>query len=324
MLKKELRELRLQLYTLRFEPKKEFERTHNTRKILKEVFQYLRKLKQQGKGHLIDRHENQDKPEPRELFITTQRPLPKESRIRFSIALLRKGKVPKLKPKDKFKLLPLSELGGDIAEETHFYIDFSGNSCIVCAEYNYNGPRANDLEFYLRNIAGPAHLKIVKATELNALYTNSLEDTLASLKNVLHMDIKVKPSSLVSMDADVRKQYYSSMENIGKDLKPKFFRIQTYFQVPGSNAPVDVNIEANNWFRGMLGVFKTRTRNTKMFEHFEVKYQDIHGEDAIFNLLKGREEIKIEVDAKKDIINKDLYTLLKPKFDTFIAQYYND
>ena len=272
---------------------------------------------------MIDRHEYQDKAEPRELYMVTHRPIPKERRIRCSMALLRKGKQPKLKPTDKFKLLPLSAIDGDIAEETHFFIDFSGSRCIICAEYNHNGPRLSDLEFYLRNIAGPNNLKIARATEVTALFNNTLDETLAQLQNVLQMDVKFRPSSLTSMDVDVRKRYYSSMENIGKEFKPKFFRIKTYFQIPGSNAPVDINYEANDWFRGMLNVFKTKERNIKLFENFEVKYEDIHGIENTFNLSKNREEICIEIGANEDIKNKQMYNLIKPLFDQFLVGFYS-
>tara|TARA_R110000796_G_scaffold252631_1_gene389286 strand:+ start:188430 stop:189404 length:975 start_codon:yes stop_codon:yes gene_type:complete len=324
MRKKQTRKITLQLYTLRFEPKNEYKANETTRTIINQVFEYLREQRKQGNGHLIDRHENQDKVEPRELFMTAHRQLPKDRQIRCSMALLRKGKQPKLKPTDTFKLLPLSTIDGDIAEETHFFIDFSGSECIVLAEYNYNGPRASDLEYYLRNVAGPNTLKIVKTTELTALYSTSLEETLENLHNVLKIDVKMKPSNLDRMDADVRQSYYSSMENIGKDLKPQFLRIQTYFQIPGSNTPVGVNIEATKWFREMLNVFRTRKRNIKLFERFEVKYQDKHGDEPIFSLLKGREEIVVEVEQNMDIKNKELYAIMKPAFDQFLVEYYND
>ena len=126
--KKKKMELRLQLYALSFEPKNEYKEKHSTRTILNEVFNYLRDLRNDGKGHLIDRHEKQDKTEPRELFMTSHRPLPKERRIRCSMALLRKGRQPKLKPTDKFKLMSLDTIDGEIAEGTHFFIDFSGDS----------------------------------------------------------------------------------------------------------------------------------------------------------------------------------------------------
>ena len=108
MAKKQTRELKFHLNTLRFVPLKEFEGTHNTQSILKKVFSYLREERNKGNGHLIDRHENQDKAEPRELYMVAHRVIPKERRIRCSMAYLRKGKKPKLKPSAKFKLVPLN------------------------------------------------------------------------------------------------------------------------------------------------------------------------------------------------------------------------
>jgi hypothetical protein len=318
-IKKQKREVNLYLSSLKFEPYAEFKGKSNTRSILKDVFEYLRDKRNKGQGHLIDKHEKRNKTESRELFMVTHRKVPHEDRICCSMALLRKGKQPKLKPTDKFKILPLSDLDGDIVEETHFFIDFSTAKCVICAEFNDRGPRISDLEFYLRNVAGPSTLKIAKATERTAFFNNTLEETLANMRNVLHMDVKFKPSNLAQMDADVKKQYYSSMENIGKMFKPKFFRVETYFQTPGSSAPVDINNEANNWFRDMLNVFKKRKRNNKLFENFEVKYEDNDGVEQTFNLSKNRVSITIEVESNKDIKNKEMYKLIAPELGQFVA-----
>ena len=103
---KNLREVKLHLSSLKFEPYAEFKGKHNTQSILKETFGYLRNQRKKGQGHLIDKHEHRDKAEPREIFMISHRNLPNERRIRCSMALLRKGKQPKLnRPSDKFKLL---------------------------------------------------------------------------------------------------------------------------------------------------------------------------------------------------------------------------
>ena len=251
--------------------------------------------------------------------MVSHRKVPHEDRFRCSMALLRKGKQPKLKPTDKFKLLPISDLDGDIVEETHFFIDFSTSKCIICSEFNDRGPRISDLIFYLRNVAGPSTLRIAKSTVSTAFFNNTLEETLNNMRNVLHMDVKFKPSSLAQMDSDVRKNYYSAMENIGKMLKPKFFRVETYFQIPGSNVPIDINNEANNWFRDMLRIFKQRKRNQKLFENFEVRYEDKAGIEQTFNLLKNRVSITIEVESKKDLKNKEMYKLIAPDLGEFVA-----
>lgn len=324
MAKKQRRELNLHLNTLRFEPYTEVKNVHNTQSILKAVFEYLREERQNGRGHLIDKHKNQDKAESREIYMVSHRNLHNERRIRCSMAYLRKGKRPKLKPTNKLKLVPLSSIGGDIAEVTHFFVDYSGTRCIICAEFNHNGPRLHDFEFYLRQIAGKNHLKLARATEVTALFSSNIDETLATLQNVLQMNVKLKPADLRLMDSDVRQNYFSDMENIGKVFKPKFFRIKTYFQIPGSNTPVGVNHEANNWFTGILSIFKTRSRNKKFFENFEVKYEDIHGVENIFNLSKNRETIIIPIGANDEFKNKALYELVKADLDQFISSFYAD
>lgn len=317
--KNKVREVKLLLSYIKFEPYSELKEEHTTKSILREVFSYLRTQRNNGQGHLVDRYENRDKSEPRELFMISHRDIPKEGRIRCSMALLRKGKQPKLKPTDKFKLLPLSSIGGDIAEDTHFFIDYNSSKCVICAEFNDKGPRLSDFEYYLRSVAGPSTLKIAKATSMPAFFDNTIEQTLQEMRNVLHMDVKLSPSKLARMDADVRKNYFSYMENIGKVFKPKFFRIETYFQVQGSSNTIKINNEANDWFRDMLKVFKTKQRNNKLFKNFEVKYEDNEGAEKVFNLLNSRKSISIEVDSKSDIKNKEMHKLISSDLSKFVA-----
>ncbi|MFS4457367.1 hypothetical protein [Maribacter sp. 2304DJ31-5] len=316
---KTLTPIKFNFVSLHFEPYAEVKKKHNTRSILKEVFEYLRSQKKLGKGHLIDRHENRDGSESRELFMTTSRILPKEERIICTMALLRKGRAPKLKPRDKFKLLPIREMG-DIAEVTHFFIDFTTSTCVVCAEYNHHGPRISDFEFYLRNIANNNILGLARQTDVNVYFESTLDKTLSQLQNVLHIDIKSTPGKLAQMDADVRQNYFSGMSNIGSVLKPKHIRIESYFQTQGKTIVTNsTNTEANNMFKDMLGVFKKRPRNIKCFEDFVVKYEDKNGMDEVFNLLRGKKEFTKDIDLKANPKLSQFYTLIKPEINDFVT-----
>lgn len=249
--------VKFNFFSLKFEPYSHLKSEYSTKKILLAVFEYLRELRKERKGHLIDRNENRDNTPSRELFMVGTKIYPTQRKILCTMALLRKGKEPKLKPTDKFKLLPISSIGGDIAEETHFFIDFSGASTVVCAEYNYHGPRISDLEYYLRNISHNT-LSLSKKTEVSIHFESTIEKTIHNLQNVLHMDIKLNPRNISQMDNEVKGQYFMGMNNIGNLLKPKFIRVESYFQTPGKNDPKVVNKEANKVALDLLNIFKKK------------------------------------------------------------------
>lgn len=316
MAKKNLTPTKFNFFSLRFEPYAHLKSEYTSKKILLEVFGYLRELKKEGKGHLIDRHENRKDDGPRELFMVGTRILSNQRKILCTMALLRKGRKPKLKPIDKYKLLPIDEMG-DIAEETHFFIDFSTHTIVVCAEYNYHGPRVSDLSYYLRNVSRDK-LSLSKQTEVAMHFESTIDKTINELRNVLHMDIKLKPRNIAQMDNDIKGSYFLGMNNIGNMLKPKFLRVESYFQTPGKNDPkIEINKEANSMMFDLLSVFKKRPKNIGCFEDFVVKYENKDGQDAVFNLLKGKKEIVVEIDMNK-ITLKGMYDLIKLEFNDFV------
>jgi len=309
--------VRFHFYSLRFTPYKELEGKSNTRTILMDIMTYIMNKKQNGRGHLIDRNQNRDQDGPRELFMTSAIIMLKERRIRCSIALLRSGKIPMLKPTDKFLLVPLDTVG-TVAEETHFFIDYSKGDGIICVEFNNFGPRISDIEYYLRNIARDT-LKVSKVTDVNLFFDSTIDKTLAELKNVLNMDIKVQPKMLAQMDTEIVGQYFTGINSIGHKLKPKYIRLEAFFQMPGKSVTSsEINVEANTMIQYLLKKFKAKPTNIDCFENFVVKYEDKDGIEEVFNLLKGKKEIIKEVDFKKIKRNRDWYELIEKDLDTFI------
>ena len=245
--------------------------------------------------------------------------LPREKRIRCSMALLRSGREPFLKPKEQFKLIPLSESTiGSIAEETHFFIDYNRSYAVICCEYNHHGPRISDIEYYFRNVAQKA-LKQSRATEVSTYLDAPIDETLAKLKNVLNLEIKVQPKNLSQLDPDIQNKYFSGMNNISQVLKPKYIRLEAYYQFPGKGIlSKELNVAANKMVTEMLTRFRGRAFNIDAFDAFQVKYEDKDGNEDIFNLLSGKKEIVLNVDIKKVTRSKDWYGLIENDFNNFM------
>lgn len=314
-----LTEIKYQFYSLKFTPLNGLKEDYDSNDILRKVVTYIsNKLLDEKQGHLIDRHESRENSR-RELFMNRAVFLPKEKRIRCSIALLRSGREPLIKPKEKYKLIPIESLGS-IAEETHFFIDYSKNFPILCCEYQHYGPRISDIEYYFRNVAHKV-IKLSKATEVNFFLDVSIDKTLENLKNVLNMDIKIQPKNLDQLDKDLKNKYFSGMNIIGSILKPKYLRIETYFQTPGKGIESrELNVPANKMFSEMLTRFKGRSFNIDAFDSFIVKYEDKEGKEEFFNLLKGKKEIVLNVDLKKITKSKDWYALIINDFNKFMEE----
>lgn len=311
-------EIRYQLFTLKFTPLKGVDL--NSKDITFNIITYIsNKLLKENQGHLIDRHELRQQGNRREIFLNRSVIMHKDKRIRCSMALLRAGKVPLIKPNEEYKLVPISEaIKGSIAEETHFFIDYSKNSVVVCCEYNHHGPRITDIEFYFRNVAHKV-LRQSKATEVNAYLDAPIEETLSKLKNVLNIDIKIVPQDLNKLTPDVSNKYFTGMRTLGALLNPKFLRIEAYFQSPGGSIKsTALNTSANNMIRDLLNKIKGNKLDIDAFKAFMFRYEDLDGKEELFNLISGKKEIILEVDLKKIIKARDWYDLIKPELDQFM------
>ncbi|WP_424962279.1 hypothetical protein [Ekhidna sp.] len=305
-------------YSLKFTPYKDRQTASN--QILRDVLNYILKEKKDKKGVLIDRHQNRTGENPRELFITAIRFLPKEQRINCRIALLRSGRAPLIKPNNEFELIPFDSSKGSIAEETHFFIDYSQpHRAIVCVDFNYHGPRISDIEYYLRQISHHI-LKESKATTVEMFMDADIDKTLEDLKNVMDIDIKVNPKNLSQLDPNIQGKYFTGISTLGQKLKPKYVKLQLMYQSQGGTHvnSEHVNKESVGMVKELLRQFKAKPYTVEGFENFVVKYESKEGKEEFFNLIKGKKEIlkEIEKDSLKNA--NDWYNLIKEDFDEFM------
>lgn len=313
----ELENIKFNFYSLVFSPYKELVGKEDSVSILRKVMNFVWEGLRDQKGYLVDRNEGRAEAGRRELFITSAVMMVKEKRIRCSIALLRSGRIPKLKPHDQFKLVPIKDIGS-IAEETHFFIDYSLDKPIICMEYNYYGPRISDVEYYVRDIAR-YQLRMSKSTQVEMYMDSPIENTLTRLKNVLNLDIKIQPKSFVQMDKELVGSYFTALNNFGNQLKPKFIKLEAMYQTPGKGIESSVvNTEANKMVNKLLRTFIAKPINIDCFDNFVVKYEDVDGKEEVFNLLKGKKEITKEVDMTTLTKKRDLYELIEADIDEFI------
>ena len=316
-------EVTFQFYALTFTPYKENKQSHND--LAKTVLRHLQNERKNKSATMVDRYENRDGPKKRELYLNSiyEMPPKKGGRFRGSVALLRDGARPKIKPDDTFDLEDIKK-SGTLTELTHFFVDFSKAIPIVCMQYNHHGPRAKDLEYYLRQIAHK-YMRVAKSTKLTFFMDRPIEEVVDNLRYVLSFSVKVRPKNFARIQQNLEiGSYYSSMNQIGNEYKPKYLKIDASFHAI-NNKRIDrkINKKANSFVIDNLLNFKRSESDIYLFDNFEVEYEDKDGEDILFSLFKGKKEFTKEIDVDKIESTKDHYNLIKADFDDFIENYEN-
>jgi hypothetical protein len=312
---------RFHFFEISFTPYKDNSQMKSTDTIY-EVAKYLSVEGQKGRGVLVDKHEGRSKDLSRPLFITSCyfKHL-KDKIIVGSIALLRKGRIPRLKPAETFSLVDLDISKGEIAEETHFFIDYSSPKAVMCVEYNHEGPRATDLEFYFRIVARDK-LQIAKATLVDPFMDVSIDKTLSELKNVLQFEIKIQPEKLRQLDHEARNQYLSGMAHLGQIYNPNFIRVEALFQTPGKQyESSQLNTNANGMAKKFLKLFKEKPVNADLFDSFVLRYQTEDGKEEFFNLLKGKKEVIKFINPRITKKGSAYYDIIKEDFSSFVNKF---
>ena len=309
--------IRFHFYSIKFTPLVDV--SFNSNDILLKVITFISQELHNKKGYLIDRYHNRPDNDKREIFMNAAIIMAKEKRIRCSMALLRGGMQPLLKPADSFELVPLDKANGSIVEQTIFFIDYNKTPAILCVQFNNDGPRMSDIEYYFRNISSK-QLFLSRACEVKLKMNNTIDKTLADLHNVLNFEFKLQPQKITQLD-DELKGYISGISNIGNKLKPKSIRVEAFFRTPGVKVKsAELNKDANGIIKTFLKKFKGRPFNIDCFEDFDITYQNKEGEEEFFSLLKSKKEIVKDVDFSIIRKTRQWYEIIEEDFNQFISE----
>lgn len=309
-------ETRFHLHKLEFTPRKSTSSKSN--EILMKAITFLQKEKMENKKvYLIDRYQNRKDGPRRELFMYYSVIVPRTKRIKCALALIDNRKKPMIKPKGTFDLVPFDTASGSIAEITHFFIDLNVSPAVMCVEFNNSGPRLSDIEYYFRNITHDK-LSLSKATSTSTFMEKGVDELLENIQNVVNFEFKLKPDNITHLDNDI-KGYITGVSNLGNKFKPKYIRVEAMFQTPGNKIKSQlVNNEATSFVRNIVKKIKSRPFNIEQFEDFELKYVNKDGEDAMFNLIKGKKEIIIETKRDEHLTTTQWYAKIEKYFNQFI------
>jgi len=318
--KNSLSPLKFHLFSLKFTPFKAHENDYDSKGILNSIFKFLDEERLAHRAFVVDRNRNKEDEESRQLFLVGSSRDLKAKCFKCSIALLKTGRPLLVKSKDAFSVKPYDESMGSIAEQTHFFVDYSTENCIVCVEFNSGGPRFSDIDHYLLTVA-KEKLGIAKASDYLCFMNQPIDKTLAELKDVMSIELKVKPAKIAQLDPIVQSEYFSAINTLGNKIRPSFIRLEANFSSPGKSilSKQVTNTGANTMATRLITMFKEKPQNIDAFDDFVVKYKTKDGADGIFNLLSGKREFLKLVDWSELKNTRHWYELIKEDFDSFIA-----
>ncbi|MES2773161.1 MAG: hypothetical protein V4722_03200 [Bacteroidota bacterium] len=314
--------IRFHLFQIKFKAHSSNQESHTSVSILKDVITYIQQQRIEHKAYLINRNQNREVEGPRELFMSFTSQMVPQKRFRCSLALIRSGRTPQIKKADSFALVPFDKSQGEITEETHFWIDYSTGKCYVCVEFNANGPRMSDIEFYLRSVSH-RKLGIAKSLDVEIIMETSIDKTIANLKNVLKIDIKMDPKKVADLPME-HSNYLSSISSLGRNLNPKWIKVEASFQTKGKSLNSnELNFAGNKMVRAFMELFKSDISSSESFDDFVIRFENKQGMEEIFNLLNGKKEFLKEVDVTTLKKERDWYELIEKDFDDYIKSLKN-
>ena len=317
-------QVKFNLFDFQFTPYNRSSKNNNSLSILKECIQRINDEKtQKQKAIVIDRHDNRQGSESRKLFVSSAAYLLNDKIYKCRIALIREHKIPTLVNRTTYTLTPFDELGNKaIAETTHFYIDVSGKVPVVCCEFNSNGPRILDIEYYFRYIASFNMLKISKACKASLHMDGSVSTVLDSITDVLKFRIKTKPNRLSYLFQEVKDPFIANMNALANTVSPNSIKVEAFFREIGNSNNKSKNLSAVNFIKRVLAAIKNDSNIIEDFDDFYLEYESEGNREDTFHLLRGKKELIINCPYKSagNYDTKELYNNTKLEFSKYLAE----
>jgi hypothetical protein len=272
---------------------------------------------------LLDRNENREKTLSRNMFVSSAAYIFKEKKYKCRIALIREGKVPKILNRENYSITELDKIDKrDIVEVTSFYIDVSSDIPVVCCEFNSNGPRISDIEFYFRQISSHRMLKISKSCKAKLHMKTSVEDVLESLRDVLKFEIKAKPSRLNFLTKEVDAPFIGNMNALANSVNPKSIRVDAFFRERGKHNKGVRNQSAISFVKKVLNAVKDDNKIAEEIDDFTLEYERKDGSEDFFSLIRGKVEFDVSCILKDNgsIDTKYLFNEISVQFNEYIEE----
>lgn len=283
-------------------------------KLLKTIICKLSEPDFPKENKLIDRNKNQKNSTPRKLVMISNRIEDKGIRCYGRIALI-KNKAPKLWSSGKEIVEEIDKPENkQFIEVTNYAIHFTESDPIFMIEFNNEGPRLSDIDYYLRQIA--KEYKIAKYIN-SSLHLKIEYDKLdKEMRNVFEVKVKVQ-SAFTN-----RYEWLKALQGLSEDFCYKDIRLEFFFKrAKDKNGKYERNIKGTDFARSLISWLRKDNRNIDYLDDLKMSYQcdDDNIIDLDFLKNKVRTIIKIPNVEGKSYDQKEFRFEVSKEFNVYLT-----
>lgn len=311
--------VRFHVFDLEFTPYKKLENKIGSFNILKDCIQKCNDEKiNNQKLIVLDRFENRSSSESRKLFLVSAAYKADKKIYKCKMGLFR-DKVPSYLDLNNFKVTDFQNITNKkLIEITNFYIDFDkiNNPTFIC-EFNNQGARISDIEYYFRSLSSSKHLYLARGCKALIHMNKSIDDLLDSVTNIFKFRIRVKPENLPSLYRNSEDAFISNLSLLGKTVDPSSIKVDLSFRDPGGKKIVSKqNYKMLSTTQKILNAAKGDITTLEDLDDFYIEYEDSSGTELSYNFIKEKVEIEFDCLTNNSILDK---TML---YETAMAKYF--
>jgi hypothetical protein len=282
--------------------------------LLKNIIQSLNSEDFPSESKIIDRHKERKNTPSRNLVIISNRFERKGLRCFGKIALI-KNKAPKIwGGKDIIEEIS-KEKNKRFIEVTNYIINFNESSKpVIMHEFNHEGPRLSDIEYYYRQISKKLHLarSINSSLHLESDY-NQLDK---EMSNIFEVVVKVNAANANKLNWHNELKQLKDATGF-KDVRLEFF----YKRKKEKNGKYEKNIMGLDFARKMIAWLKKNAFNIEYLEDLKMSYQ-VGEDDNVIDLdfLKNKTRSLIRIETFDGLYeSKELMRLAANEFNYYLT-----
>ena len=282
--------------------------------LLKKIIHILSSDELPNDKKVIDRHENRANSVNRKLVIISNRLEDKGQRCYGRIALI-KNKAPMLwGGKDIIEEIK-KVTNQQFIEVTNYVINFNTNGDpIIMFEFNSEGPRLSDIEFYIRQIA--KEFSIAKSTETSIHLKVPYEQLDKELDNVFSVVVKVNAVN------NNKANWLKALKNLNDDAGYKDVRLELFFKrQKDDKGNYSKNIRGTDYARGIIEWLRKDKKNIEYLDDLKMSYQSNDNDEIIdLDFLKNKVISNVIIPINNNIYNStEFRSIVGKEFDFYLA-----
>ena len=264
---------------------------------------------------IIDRHLNRENAVSRRLVLISNRFEEKGLRCFGKIALI-KNKAPLLwGGKDIVEEIE-KEKNKQFIEITNYVIHFNANADpVIMFEFNSEGPRLSDIEFYIRQIA--KELRIAKNIQTSIHLKITYEQLDRELSNVFGVTVKVNSGH------NNKCNWLKVLKDLNDDAGYRDVRLELFYnRLKDENGRFIKNVRGTDFARGIIEWLRRDKKNIEYLDDLKMSYQ-VNEDDNIFDLdfLKNKvvSNLKIPQSDKNIYKPSDFRFIIGQEFNYYLT-----